>query len=219
MTTDPPRSSLKTQRREYDAHHLLEEDTPTEPWALFEAWLANALQGESLDPTAMCLSTVSAGGIPSSRIVLLKEWAREGFVFFTNYDSRKGRELSQVPKAALLFHWQASSRQIHIEGNVERLTAAGSAEYFSQRPRESQLAARATSNQGVVPSRKQLDEQYERQDREWAGKPVKMPANWGGFRVVPDRFEFWQGRTNRLHDRLVYEALGAQIWKRFRLDP
>jgi pyridoxamine 5'-phosphate oxidase len=170
-----------------------------------------------LDATSMVLSTASKQGHPSARVVLLKGHDPRGFVFYTRYDTQKCTDLDENPLASLLFHWRELDRQIRVEGRVERVTADESRTYFQSRPRSSQLAARATVGLGQVTA-EELERHFAKAAGDWEGRDVDMPETWGGYRVQPVRLEFWQGRPNRLHDRLVYEVNGNS-WGRYRLAP
>lgn len=216
----PPRSQLDlaSERREYLGERLLEADAPPEPYELFTRWLAQALDARLLDATAMVLATASREGAPSARVVLLKGHDARGLVFYTRHRSQKVEELAQNPRVACLFHWRELDRQVRFEGGVESVTPEESRAYFASRPRSSQLAARATSGLERV-SAAALEAHFAAAVQEWEGRDVEMPADWGGFRVLPRRVEFWQGRPNRLHDRLVYEQNGAGAWDRHRLAP
>jgi pyridoxamine 5'-phosphate oxidase len=208
---------LAAERREYLGQRLLEADAPAEPLVLFTAWLEHALAARLLDATAMVLSTASVEGRPSARVVLLKGHDQQGLVFFTRHDSQKCTDLRDNPQTSALFHWRELDRQIRVDGLVARISPAESRAYFASRPRSSQLAARATCGLGRV-SAEALERSYADAAQAWEGREVEMPEQWGGFRIHPARFEFWQGRPNRLHDRIVYEnADGA--WQRYRLAP
>jgi pyridoxamine 5'-phosphate oxidase len=196
---------------------LLEEDVAPDPVVQFGRWFDLATEGLP-DPEAMMVSTADHLGRPSSRMVLLKSWGRDGFVFFTNFDSRKGHELDANPHAALLFHWEPIARQVRIEGPVVRTDDATSDEYFASRPRGSQIGAHASHQSRPVSSRRELDERVASLTAEYEGRPVPRPPWWGGERIVPERFEFWQQRTDRLHDRLVYLPAGDG-WSIQRLQP
>jgi pyridoxamine 5'-phosphate oxidase len=209
---------LAAERREYLGQRLLEAEAPAEPLTLLSAWLDQALAAGLLDATAMVLSTASKEGRPSARVVLLKGHDERGLVFYTRYDSHKCADLRDNPQASALFHWRELDRQIRIEGSVARVSTAESRAYFASRPRSSQLAARATCGLDRV-SAEELERQYTATTETWEGRDVEMPEDWGGFRIHPMRVEFWQGRPNRLHDRLVYEVTSDGSWSRYRLAP
>ncbi len=202
---------------------LDEKGAGDDPFALFGVWFAAA--GEVDDqPEAMGLATVGADGRPSLRMVLLKGWGTDGFTFFTNYQSRKAGELDARPDAALLFFWPVLMREVRIEGNVSRIAAAESDAYFATRPRGSQIGAHASAQSRPLGSRAELDRAVAELADRFAGRSVPRPDHWGGYRLVPDRFEFWQGRTDRLHDRLVFTPTatggpGGSTWARTRLQP
>jgi pyridoxamine 5'-phosphate oxidase len=209
---------IATERRDYDSGPLREEDAGADPLVLFARWLGEAVAAKVLDPTAMTVATADASGKPSARIVLLKHYGPDGFDFFTRYSTAKGAELEANPRAALLFHWRELDRQVRIEGAVHKLSRAASEAYFATRPRASQLAARAASGLSKVPDRAALEARVEAEARRWEDASVAMPEDWGGYRTTPLRFEFWQGRPSRLHDRLVFERVDA-AWVRHRLAP
>jgi pyridoxamine 5'-phosphate oxidase len=216
----PPRSSpleLAAERREYLGQRLLENDAPLEPRELFTSWLEQALAARLLDATAMVLATATRDGAPSARVVLLKGHDARGLVFYTHHHAQKCFDLAQNPRASCLFHWRELDRQVRLEGTVEAVSAEESREYFTSRPRSSQLAAHATSGVTRVTA-EALEQRFAEAVLEWEGRAVEMPADWGGFRVSPERVEFWQGRPNRLHDRLVYELRDGN-WQRYRLAP
>jgi pyridoxamine 5'-phosphate oxidase len=212
-------SAIRDSRITYEKGALDEATTAEDPFAQFETWLGEALATDGLpEPNAVTVATVSADGQPSARVVLLRGYDARGFVFFTNYDSRKGRELDGAGKASLLFFWAALERQIRIDGAVERLSASESDAYFARRPRGHRLSAWASPQSAVVPSRASLEASMLEADRRFAGVDVPRPPNWGGYRVIPHAFEFWQGRRNRVHDRIAY-VRGAERWTRERLAP
>jgi pyridoxamine 5'-phosphate oxidase len=216
-----PRASnvdLASERREYMGQRLLETGSPAEPYELFSTWLEAALSAGLLDATAMVLATASPGAAPSARVVLLKGHDQRGLVFYTRHDAQKCIELAANPRAACLFHWRELDRQVRAEGSVEPVSVEESRAYFASRPRSSQLAARATAGMQRV-SAEDLEATFAATVREWEGQNVEMPATWGGFRLQPTRFEFWQGRPNRLHDRLVYDLDALGTWQRYRLAP
>ncbi len=190
------------------------------PFEQFHHWFKEAeLKSGMQFPNAMSLATVDASGRPSVRIVLLKGANEKGFVFFTNYESRKGIELEFNPQAALCFFWDQMGRQVRIEGLVEKISSKESGEYFHSRPRDSQIGAWASKQSQPIESRKKLEEEFQRQGKEFAGKEIPLPDFWGGYRLVPDRMEFWQLGEHRLHDRFVYLPIDGQKWKIERISP
>ncbi len=205
-------------RREYLGQPLLEEEAGDDPFALFERWFLSAREGE-FDPVAMSLATCTREGPPSLRTVLLKEFDPRGFVFYTNYNSRKARELAANPRAALLFFWPSHERQVRIDGAVEKVSAAESDAYFRQRPLESRISVYASNQSESVASRTALDEAYAAAAARFTNGEVPRPEWWGGYRVTPEEFEFWQGRVGRLHDRLRYSRTAGGGWNRVRLAP
>lgn len=209
---------LAGERREYLGQRLLEAGAPAEPYELFTSWLEQALTARLLDATAMVLSTATGDGVPSARVVLLKGHDARGLVFYTRHHSQKAAELGVNPRASCLFHWRELDRQVRVEGSVESVSPEESRAYFASRPRSSQLAARATSGLTRVTA-EELEQHFAAALKEWEGRDVEMPVDWGGFRVRPQRVEFWQGRPNRLHDRLVYEQKHEGGWERYRLAP
>ena len=216
--------SIADLRKDYKLATLAEADVDADPVKQFEKWLGEACAADLPEPTAMSLSTVSIKAResnelprPSSRIVLLKEFDARGFVFFTNYESRKGFELAANPFAALLFHWVELERQVRVEGRIERISAGDSDAYFHSRPIASRLGALASPQSKVIPNREWLEEQMRVVTDRYREAPPR-PQSWGGYRVVPDRFEFWQGRRDRLHDRIVYAQDGGR-WRTQRLAP
>jgi pyridoxamine 5'-phosphate oxidase len=196
---------------------LTEADVLPDPLAQFQRWLADAEAGGLVEPTAMALGTVSADGQPSVRIVLFKGLHQGGFTFYTNYDSHKGAELAARPQAALTFWWDRLERQVRIEGRVERVPRELSDQYFHSRPRGSQIGA-YTSRQSRVGTRAELDARLAETAHRFEGQEIPLPDYWGGYRVVPDRIEFWQGRLNRVHDRLRYVRDNGG-WRIERLEP
>ncbi len=196
---------------------LTEESANLDPIAQFKQWFEDAHTASLPEPNAMALASSTRAGAPSVRMVLLKEYDANGFVFYTNYGSRKGRELEHNAQVALLFFWAPLARQIRIEGAVERVTREESAAYFRTRPRESQVGAWASVQSEAI-SRAELEARVVEIEEEYAGREVPVPPFWGGFRVKPAVFEFWQGRVHRLHDRLRYTRQGA-AWRIERLSP
>jgi len=210
---------LGSQRREYGGERLLEAHTPGDPFSLFESWLEVAVETRVLDATAMALASVSKEGRPSVRMVLLKGHDRAGLVFYTRYSTQKCKDLEDNPEAALLFHWREFDRQVRVEGRVARISVEASRAYFATRPRASQLAARAASGLDRIASADFLEKRFNEEAERHEGKDVPMPDDWGGYRLSPARFEFWQGRPSRLHDRLTYELEAAGTWRKQRLAP
>lgn len=214
-------SSIAQLRKSYELSQLEETDAPTEPLVLFTAWLNEAQKAQIPEPTAMTLVTVGEQGQPSSRIVLLKAFDANGLVWFTNYGSRKGQELAKHPLAALQFHWVELERVVRIEGSVTRVSRAESEDYFHTRPLESRWSAWASAQSQVVASRLQLEQALE-QAKQTYGEHPPCPPHWGGYRLHPTHWEFWQGRPSRLHDRLSYKldtSSGKPHWTRQRLAP
>lgn len=208
--------TLADLRREYQGEPLSETDSDPDPFRQFARWMQEARHTEP-DPTAMTLATASASGEPSVRTVLLKGADARGFVFYTNYDSRKARDLAENGRAALLFFWHGLDRQVRVTGGVEQVTEAESDAYFATRPLESRLSVYASHQSAVIESRAALESRFDTA-RQIYGDSVPRPSWWGGYRVLPDEFEFWQGRPNRLHDRIRY-ARAADGWTRDRLAP
>lgn len=209
---------LAALRRDYALSSLTEQDADPNPIRQFEHWFAEATTAQVLEPNAMTLATASRDGVPSARIVLLKGVDERGFTFFTDYRSRKGAELTENPLAALTFLWKEIERQVRIMGAVSRVSAEESEAYFRTRPPGSQLGAWASTQSAVIASRAELDERLQEVTARFASGDVPLPPHWGGFRVVPDEIEFWQGRQNRLHDRLRYTREQSG-WTIVRLSP
>lgn len=203
-----------------DTRPLREEDVDPDPYVQFDRWFADAAPVVRM-PEAMVLATADALGRPSARMVLLKEHGPGRFVFHTNYDSRKGRDLAANPHAALLFHWDALGRQVRIEGDVEELSDAESDDYFATRPRGAEIAAHASAQSETVADRAALDAAVSATEERYAGRDVPRPERWGGYRLRPAVFEFWQNRQDRLHDRLRYrpDPDGGRTWVLERLQP
>jgi pyridoxamine 5'-phosphate oxidase len=198
---------------------LCEQDVDPDPLRQFERWFSEAAAAGVRAPEAAALATASVDGAPSVRMVLVKETREPGFVFFTNYESRKGRELAENPRAALLFHWDPVGRQVRIEGPVQRLGAEESAAYIRTRPRASQLSALASPQSRTVADREQLERRVAELGADHDGAELPVPAFWGGFRLAPEEFEFWQHREDRLHDRLRYRRAEGGSWRIERLAP
>jgi pyridoxamine 5'-phosphate oxidase len=205
-------------RQEYMRASLDEQDVARDPIEQFHKWFDEAVQAQMPFVNAMTLATSGPGGHPSARIVLLKGADERGFVFYTDYDSRKGRELDARPHAALLFYWAELEREVRIEGSVERTSAEESDAYFSSRPLGSRHAAHASLQSTVVRDRRFLEARFAAAAREHGASPAR-PARWGGYRVMPEAVEFWQGRANRLHDRVLYRRVEHGAWRIERLSP
>ena len=212
------RRSIADMRREYTLGGLHESEVDPDPFGQFAVWFDEAIAAEVIESNAMTLATATPDGIPSARIVLLKDVDPTGFVFFTNYDSRKGGELEANPRAALLFYWAQLTRQIRIEGDVRRVSVAESDAYFQSRTRASRVSAWASRQSAVIPSREALEARVAELEARH-GADIPLPPFWGGYRLEPCRFEFWQGRPNRLHDRLRYSKQPDGGWLIERLSP
>ena len=211
--------ALADMRKDYTLAGLLEKDLAKNPFRQFERWFQEAEAAKIPEPNAMTLATTGRDGRPSARTVLLKGCDGRGFVFYTNYESRKGRELDGTPRAALLFPWVAMERQITVEGSVARVTREESEAYFHSRPRASQLVAWASPQSTAIAGRAVIEESYRVIEKKFEGREVPLPPNWGGFRVTPETVEFWQGRRSRLHDRLRYRRESGGEWVVERLAP
>ena len=207
------------RRREHALRGFSESDADPHPIRQFDKWYDDAVKAGLFDPSVMALATVGASGQPAVRMVLLKGFGARGFVFYTNYESRKGRELAANPRVAVTFCWGDLDRQVRIEGTVEPLSPAESDAYFQSRPRESQLGAWASQQSAVIADRRALEQHYEAAEERYADASVPRPPNWGGYRIVPTVLEFWQGRERRLHDRLCYRRRDDGSWLLERLSP
>ena len=188
------------------------------PFIQFTKWYRSIVNSNLKEPTAMTLSTADVNGNPSARIVLLKEFDDRGFVFYTNYESRKGKDLKDNPKAALNFYWDELARQIRIEGIIEKISIEASKKYFSTRPRESRIGAWVSAQSSAIPNRIFLENKFDELEKKFNNEEIPLPDFWGGYRLIPNYFEFWQGRENRLHDRICYKKENDE-WKIFRLAP
>jgi pyridoxamine 5'-phosphate oxidase len=210
---------LAAMRREHTSGTLTDDEARPDPFEQFRAWLHDANTSGVLHPNAMTLSTVDLQGRPDGRIVLLKGFDERGFVFYTHRTSLKGRQLAAEPRVALTFFWDVLDRQVRVHGIAEPTTDAESDEYFRSRPRGSQLGALVSNQSAVIDSRRRLEEALAELDRRTGNAPLQRPATWGGYRVQPVEFEFWQGRPNRLHDRIRYLRADDRAWIRERLAP
>lgn len=211
--------ALADMRKDYGMAGLLEQDLAPDPFRQFEKWFQEAEAAKITEPNAMSLATTGRDGRPSVRTVLLKHCDGRGFVFYTNHESRKGRELSAHERAALLFPWVALERQVIAEGPVTPVAREEADAYFHSRPRASQLAAWASPQSTVIASRAVIEESYRAMEEKYAGREVPLPPHWGGFRLAPETVEFWQGRRSRLHDRLRYRRDAGGAWTVERLAP
>ncbi|WP_111497148.1 MULTISPECIES: pyridoxamine 5'-phosphate oxidase [Marinobacter] len=209
---------ISDMRRDFESEGLDEDHLDPEPVRQFERWFQDARDAGVLEPNALSLGTVGDGGQPSLRTVLLKYFGDEGFVFYTNYGSRKAQELERNPRAAMLFPWIALNRQVSIEGRVEKVSKAESLRYFASRPRGSQIGAWVSEQSRVISSRGLLEQKVAEMKQRFQQGEVPLPSFWGGYRLVPERFEFWQGRPSRLHDRFEY-CREADGWRVNRLQP
>lgn len=211
--------TLHDLRKDYALAGLNESDLDPDPLAQFRTWFADARAAQGHEPNAMTVATADASGNPSARILLLKVLDDRGFVFFTNYDSQKGGDLAVNPRAELLFYWPEVERQVRVHGGVERIARSESEEYFRSRPAASQLAAHVSAQSSVIPDRAHLESGFQELEQRYVDSPVPVPEHWGGYRLIPETIEFWQGRVSRLHDRLRYRRDESGTWIVERLAP
>lgn len=209
---------LRDIRTNYQKHELTEQTVNKDPFQQLALWLKDAVSGNTPDPTAMILSTIDPDGNPESRVVLLKELTSEGLVFFTNYNSKKGQQISENQHVSVVFFWAETERQVRIKGIAEKISEKDSEAYFLSRPLESQLGAWASPQSQIIESRQVLDDNYTHYQKYSQDHELKKPPHWGGFLIRPEYFEFWQGRSNRLHDRIEY-CISDQSWIIHRLAP
>ncbi|GAB4300925.1 MAG: pyridoxamine 5'-phosphate oxidase [Ignavibacteriaceae bacterium] len=218
VKNDLLRTQLMNLRKNYSNKPLNEAEVDPDPFRQFEIWFGEVLKSEVSEPNAMFLATAGKNSVPSVRTVLLKGFDKNGFVFYTNYKSKKARDLSENPVAALLFFWKELERQIRLGGNVVKTSVEESREYFKTRPRESRLGAWASEQSSEIADRETLERKFKFYEEKYKNKDVDLPPFWGGFRLIPDYFEFWQGRENRLHDRIFYRKT-PEGWNIKRLSP
>ena len=209
---------LRRVRKEYENRGLSEDDLVSNPIDQFKIWYSEIEEVGYLEPNAMVLSTVDKNGSPSGRNVLLKEIREDGFVFFTNYESKKATDIENNEKVSLTFSWNELRRQVSVEGTAEKIPESESDEYWAMRPYETKIGSLVSNQSSIIPSREELDTAFEMQESKWRGSEVPRPHHWGGYKVLPNFIEFWQGRQNRLHDRIGYE-LTVQGWIFTRLSP
>ena len=211
------KNSLKLNL-EYKLNKLSEETVHKNPFKQFGDWFNQVLKLELKEPTAMVLATADKKARPSARVVLMKEISSEGITFYTNYNSRKGEELKQNPSAALLFYWTELERQVRIEGNIKKVSRQESVKYFNSRPFGSRIAAWISEQSEIIPNREYLEKRFTELEKNFSDGKISLPPNWGGFRLFPNYFEFWQGKENRMHDRICYRKIKSK-WKISRLAP
>ncbi len=205
-------------RKTYSKETLSEDSVHPDPHEQFNIWLNEALNSGIDEPNAMTLATSSKNGTPGLRTVLLKGIASDGYIFYTNYKSSKAKDLEENPKAAIMFLWKDLERQLIVTGNVEKVSREESTQYFNSRPRESQIGSWSSEQSSEIPDRKFIEDQYESYSKKFEGKDIPLPDFWGGFKLIPEKYEFWQGRENRLHDRICY-LKEPENWKIVRLSP
>ncbi len=214
----PVRKSIQNLRREYKLNKLSEETVHKSPFRQFGIWFSTVIKMKLKEPNAMVLATSDKKARPTLRVVLLKGLRKDGFIFFTNYTSTKGKNLKENPSASLLFFWSELERQVRVEGKVRKISRVESQNYFDSRPLNSRIAAWASDQSKIISTRHIIDERFEELKNQFKGRRIPVPPDWGGFILIPEYFEFWQGRENRLHDRICYKKI-KNGWKNFRLAP
>jgi pyridoxamine 5'-phosphate oxidase len=213
-------NDLSHYRKSYEKNELLENNTPNNPFELFKAWFKEAENSNTVEEVnAMTVSTIGLDGYPKSRVVLLKQFDEKGFVFFTNYESEKGKAIDKNPKICLSFFWQSLERQIIIKGEVNKISAESSDAYFNSRPAGSRLGAIVSNQSAIISNREFLEKKLIELEKSFKNKHIQRPENWGGYLVNPIEIEFWQGRPNRLHDRIRFLCQADKTWKKDRLSP
>lgn len=212
------KQTIAELRSEYKSRTLDITDTTQNPLELFDKWFTEAIKAGISEPNAMILATANKNGIPSVRTVLLKDFNEQGFVFFTNYNSKKGQDIEANPRVSLLFLWKELERQVRISGKVRKTSRKESEEYFNMRPIDARIGAWASEQSKVISSRTLLEERFRLMKEKFSNGIIPLPDFWGGYRVIPSSYEFWQGRLNRLHDRILYKKTG-KFWKISRLNP
>lgn len=210
-------NELKNLRLNYELDQLLESNVGSDPFIQFRLWFDLVLKVNIIEPNAMTIATANKNGMPSARMVLLKGFDEIGFTFFSNYGSRKGKELLENPFASLLFWWREFERQVRIEGKIEKISRKETEEYFNVRPLKSRYGALTSNQSEIVENREVLEKRFAELEKQFGDNPP-TPENWGGYKLIPARFEFWQGRRDRLHDRICYEKVNDD-WKIYRLQP
>ncbi len=210
-------NDLRNMRLSYEQDQLSEANIDKNPFVQFKFWFDQVVKAKIVEPNAMTIATATKTGTPSARVVLLKSFDEIGFIFFTNYGSRKGKELLENPFASLLFWWKEFERQVRIEGWIEKISRNESEQYFNLRPLKSRYGALASNQSEAVVGREILEKKFAKLEKQFGENPP-MPENWGGYKLIPNKFEFWQGRRDRLHDRICYEKV-KDDWKIFRLQP